>query len=150
VSSLEGGSSSHELWRTLGRVATSKKFRELRPRKVHQLSNWRPTTTEEVWGSNDLNNISQIIYFYLHNSIPSDTASGASWSSHIGMRCRRKAAAPSTNEYAASTSRATPLALLRLRPRISFGPPKPPHLAPSPPGQDAHTPPQTKKCSAGM
>ena len=142
--------SSHELWRALGRVATSKKFRELPPRKVHQLSSWRPTTAQGAWGSNDLKNISLIIYLYPTFVIPSNLASGASWSSHIGMHGRRKAATPPANKFAASTSRATPLALLQLPPRTSFGPPKSLHLAPSPPEQDAHTPPQTKKCSAGM
>ena len=56
--------SSHELWRALGRVATSKKFRELLPRKVHQLSSWQPTTAPGVPESNDLNDILLIIYFY--------------------------------------------------------------------------------------
>lgn len=58
---------SHGLWRALGRVAASKKFRELLPRKVHQLSSWQPTIAPGVWGSYDLHDILLINYSYSYN-----------------------------------------------------------------------------------
>lgn len=138
------------LWRRAAAGRNFQKVRELLPRKVHQLSSWPPTPATKDERGNVLKITRWTSRFCLHLFDTPKFASGASWSNHTSKRSRRKAPKASTNCHIASTSRLTLLALSRLPLQTSSGLPKPLNPVPSPLEQDAHTPPRTKKSSAGM